>query len=266
MTDSTACGARPRPRARSARPRGGCCWSPRRRRSCPRRRARAPSASTRTTSSSSLSVADSPVVPPTTSPSEPLASRWRPSATAASSLTAPSPWNGVTMAVRRPSYGRMAIVSQAGRPLRQPASGSPLDSFGGSVLGRLRSSGAPGRTPARAAGGARAGRSRSARVGRRRAAAGTPGVAGGGSSARARPDRASGRSRPARSAGRRGSRPERAGVGRHGRGLDRPAVLVVLDDGPAARRLAALATMLTLLLRPRRAWPGPARPSSWPCP
>ena len=34
---------RRRPRARSARPRGGCCWSPRRRRSCPRRRARAPS-------------------------------------------------------------------------------------------------------------------------------------------------------------------------------------------------------------------------------
>ena len=43
-----------------------------------------------TTISSSLSVGDSPVVPHTTSPLEPLASRWRPSATAASSFTPPS--------------------------------------------------------------------------------------------------------------------------------------------------------------------------------
>src|SRR4051812_38817094 len=100
--------------------------------------------STRPTSSSSLSVADSPVVPPTTRPLEPLASRWRPSATAASSLTDPSARNGVTIAVSRPSYARMGIVSQAGRPLRQPASGSPWVNFGASVLGRLRSSGAPG--------------------------------------------------------------------------------------------------------------------------
>ena len=65
----------------------------------------------------------------------------------------------------------MAIVSQAGRPLRQPASGSPLDSFGGSVLGRLRSSGAAA-PAARHRGAAGSG------VGA--LAAGTPGVAGGG--------------------------------------------------------------------------------------
>src|SRR4051795_1387181 len=124
---------------------------------------------TRATSSSSASVADSPVVPPITRPFDPLASRWRPRATAASSFTAPSARNGVTIAVSSPSYGRMAIVSQAGRRLRQPASGSPWVTLGASVLGWLRSSGAPASGVGPVAAGV---------VGAAGAEGGAPGVAG----------------------------------------------------------------------------------------
>jgi hypothetical protein len=53
--------------------------------------------------SSSSIVAASPVVPHTTSPCEPLLSRYRPIETAASSSTEPSLRKGVTMAVSRPS-------------------------------------------------------------------------------------------------------------------------------------------------------------------
>src|SRR3954454_7135613 len=72
----------------------------------------------------------------------------------------------------------MATVSQAGRPLRQPASGSPWVTCGGSVLGRLRSSvggGAPGvaGAPGSGVGPVWAG-AEGVSVG------GTPGVAGGG--------------------------------------------------------------------------------------
>ena len=42
----------------------------------------------------------SPVVPVTTSPSEPLSTRWRASARKPSRSTEPSPLNGVTIAVR----------------------------------------------------------------------------------------------------------------------------------------------------------------------
>src|SRR3954468_12851356 len=128
--------------------------------------------STRPTSSSSLSVADSPVVPPITSPLDPLASRWRPSATAPSSFTEPSPRNGVTIAVSMPSYGRIGIVSQARRPLGQPASGSPWLILGGSVLGRLRSSGAPGSGVGPAAGGGEGAAGEAGEAG------GVPGVTG----------------------------------------------------------------------------------------
>src|SRR3954469_18442900 len=68
-----------------------------------------------------------------------------------------------------PSYGRIGIVSQAGRPLGQPASGSPWVILGGSVLGRLRSSGAPGSGVGPAAGGGE---------GAAGEAGGAPGVAG----------------------------------------------------------------------------------------
>src|SRR5690349_4751618 len=72
----------------------------------------------------------------------------------------------------------MATVSQAGRPLRQPASGSPWVTCGASVLGRLRSSvgaGVPGVAGAPGSGvGPVCAGAEGVSVG------GTPGVAGGG--------------------------------------------------------------------------------------
>ena len=107
---------------------------------------------------------------------------------------------------------------------------SPLESFGGSVLGRLRSSV-----------GARAWH-------RRRRCGALPGVAGAAGS-ESGPTRAQA-ARRARWAARPGSPAERPrrrrSVGRHRRRLDRPAVLVVSTAGPP-HWLAALAAVELLL-------------------
>ena len=92
--------------------------------------------STRRTCSSSVSVAASPVVPATTRPWEPFASRWRAIATDASSLTRPSAWNGVTIAVSRPSYGSMRD-SFARRPAGTRADGVRSPVPGGSARERI---------------------------------------------------------------------------------------------------------------------------------
>ncbi len=80
--------------------------------------------------SSSSRVEASPVVPHTTSPSEPCSTRWCISATAASSSTLPSASNGVTIAVRidaelhRPLIiaggGRVRLTCLCARPRRAP--------------------------------------------------------------------------------------------------------------------------------------------------
>jgi hypothetical protein len=76
---------------------------------------RSPPASSITTSSSasfsaSLRVGDSPVVPATTTPSEPWSNRWRATARATSRSTLPSGRNGVTIAVMiLPSETDMAL-------------------------------------------------------------------------------------------------------------------------------------------------------------
>ncbi len=66
--------------------------------------ARSPTASTAAAKSSSFSasesVGDSPVVPETTSPSEPWSTRYAASSRNFSTFTDPSGWNGVTIAVR----------------------------------------------------------------------------------------------------------------------------------------------------------------------
>src|SRR5918995_4842676 len=67
--------------------------------------------------SSSLKVGDSPVVPATTSPSEPLSTRCAQRRLKASRLTVPSPLNGVTIAVRTwPSTGPILRSRRAEAP------------------------------------------------------------------------------------------------------------------------------------------------------
>src|SRR3954447_15120893 len=71
--------------------------------------------------SSSLSVGASPVVPVTTSPSEPLSTRYRASARNASRSREPSDLNGVTIAVRTsPSKPRSMLLQQAVETHREP--------------------------------------------------------------------------------------------------------------------------------------------------